>query len=236
MQRTGVRTTSAIELLNYFQEIKCIELAGVYTHFAMADEPQNDFSNKQIQAFKTFINEYLSDKLIVCHMANSGGVCYFPDSHLDMVRPGLLSYGYFSPQTNTPLSSIQPFFSVKAKIAYFKVVEAGLGVSYNHTYKTKERTRIVTIPIGYGDGFRRSLSNLGSVLIRGKRYPIVGTVCMDQLMVDIGQDEAYVGDEVVLIGKQGKEEITLNEMATLCQTIPYEILCGFNDRLPRFYY
>jgi alanine racemase len=130
---------------------------------------------------------------------------------------------------------VLPCFSLKAKVSYVKVVDAGASVSYGHTYTTNRRTRIVTIPVGYGDGYRRALSNRGSVLIRGQRFPIVGMICMDQLMVDVSDQEVRVGDEVVLIGKQGSEEILLEEIARLCDTIPYEILCLFNDRIPRVY-
>ena len=133
------------------------------------------------------------------------------------------------------LKDLTPCFTLKSKVSYFKVVEKGQGISYGHTYKTKSQTRIVTIPIGYGDGYRRSLSNKGFVLIRGKRFPIAGSICMDQFMVDVGKDEVYVGDEVVLIGKQGDEEISLWEVSRLAKTIPYEILCNFNNRIPRFY-
>ena len=115
------------------------------------------------------------------------------------------------------------------------MVEAEKGISYGHSHITTKKTRIVTIPIGYGDGYRRALSNRAQVLIRGKRYPIVGAICMDQCMVDIGEDEAFVGEEVVLIGRQGEGKIPIEEIADLCDTIPYEILCSFNDRLPRVY-
>jgi alanine racemase len=238
MQRTGVRPETAVDLLNYLHETHCMELVGIYTHLATADTPQDAFAKVQIQTFKEFVSRYVlnKNKDVICHIANSGGVCHFPESHMDMVRPGLLCFGYFPYPLQDELKKVRPFFSVKAKIAYFKVVEAGQGISYNHTYRTTQKTRIVTIPVGYGDGFRRALSNCGSVIIRGKKYPIVGNICMDQCMADIGQGEAYVGDEVTLIGRQGNEEISLDEMATLCDTIPYEILCGFNDRLPRYYY
>jgi alanine racemase len=145
-----------------------------------------------------------------------------------MVRPGLMAYGYGT------LPGIAPCFSLKSKVSYFKVVPAGTGISYGHTYRTQKETRIATIPIGYGDGYRRSLSNRGAVLIRGQRFPIAGAICMDQFMVDVGNSEVYVGDEVVLIGRQGNEAIPLTEIATLCDTIPYEILCQFNnDRILR---
>lgn len=152
-----------------------------------------------------------------------------------MVRPSLLSFGYIPDNAPHSFQEIHPCFSLKAKVSYFKVVEAKQGIGYGHTHITSKQTRIVTIPVGYGDGYLRSLSNQSSVLIRGKKYPIVGAICMDQFMVDVGQDEVYVGDEVVLIGKQGSEEITLTDIAKKCGTIPYEILCLFNNRLPRLY-
>lgn len=237
MQRTGVRPDSALELLNYLNTESCFEVVGIYSHLAVSDEPDNDFTQYQIQKFQDFILKYVRPKHpnIICHIANSGGISYFSDSCLDMVRPGLLTFGHFPNGTIEALQDIKSIFTLKAKIAYFKVVEAGQGISYGHTYKTQEQTRVVTIPVGYGDGLRRELSNRGAVIIRGQRFAISGTICMDQFMVDIHHQEAFVGDEIVLIGTQGKESITLEEMARLCNTITYEILCGFNNRLPRYY-
>ena len=165
-------------------------------------------------------------------MANSGGVAFYPESHLDMVRPGMLCYGLSLPNSDIPLD---PILSLKAKISYFKVVAADRGISYGHTYRTEKETRVVTVPIGYGDGYRRDFSNRMNLLIRGRRYRIAGSVCMDQFMVDIGDNEAYIGDEVVLIGRQNEEEITIQEMAEILHTDPREVLCHFNDRLPRIY-
>jgi len=236
MQRTGVRPASAIELLNYLDATPCFEVVGVYSHLATANDPENYETKQQIELFQQFITEVIKprNKKIICHLANSDGVCHLPETYFDMVRPGILTFGYTQnlPSQFTP---IQPFFSIKAKIAYFKVVAKDQGIGYGHTYKTIDATRIVTIPVGYGDGYRRALSNRSKVLIHGHAYPIVGTICMDQFMVNIGLNEAYVGEEAVLIGKQGDAEIKLTEIAQLCDTIPYEILCGFNDRLPRYY-
>ncbi len=175
------------------------------------------------------------EKGVICHLANSGGVAYYPDSYFDMVRPGLLAYGYYPDGKADPTSGIAPSLSLKAKISYFKVVQKGAGVSYGHVYRTKDEARIVTVPVGYGDGYRRSLSKSASVLIRGERFSIAGAICMDQFMVDIGKKEVYVGEEVVLIGKQGSEEISLFEVARHADSIPHEILSLFNDRLARLY-
>lgn len=236
MQRTGMRPETAKEVLHYLDHSPHFEVAGIYTHLATGDNPNDAFAHEQIHSFQKFLDDNIAGrKDIIRHMANSGGTAQYPESHLDMVRPGKMSYGYFPKQYHSGLDQIAPVFSVKAQISYFKVVEKEQGIGYNHTHKTQEDTRIITVPIGYGDGFRRALSNKGSVLIRGKRYPIVGNICMDQFMVDIHRDEAYVGEEVVLVGKQGAEEITLGELASLCDTIPSEILCNINNRLPHFY-
>jgi alanine racemase len=214
-----------------------LSLQGIYSHFATADKAHDPNTLQQIQAFAEFTQPLKAQyPHLICHLANSDGVIYYPESHFDMVRPGILALGYANAATTMPkFSKIKPFFSLKSRISFFKVVAENSGVSYGHHYKTKQQTRIVTIPIGYGDGYRRMLSNKGSVLIHGKRYPIAGIICMDQFMVDIGQDEAYVGDEVTLIGTDGDETITVNDLAILCDTIPYEILCGFNSRIVRKY-
>ncbi len=236
MQRTGVRCATAHMLFRHLQELECFEVVGIYSHLATADQPDDPFALQQIKDFACLIHDPIFEgKPLIRHLANSGGTAYFPESHLDMVRPSLLSFGYLPPGSPAALAGIAPCFSLKAKVSYFKVVAEGSGISYGRKYVTSKQTRIVTIPVGYGDGFRRSLSNGGSVLIRGKRYPIRGTICMDQFMVDVGDNEVYVGDEVVLIGRQGQEEISMEEVSKLCDSIPYEVLCLFNERIPRIY-
>ena len=238
MQRTGLRLESAEKLIDELMNDQYLQITGIYSHMATSDVEKHPFAQEQIESFKTFIDHVRkkTNLQFLAHLANSGGVCYWPNSFFDMVRPGLLALGFFNKKKPVELDGIAPFFSLKAKVSYFKVVKENSGVSYNHTYKTKSETRILTIPVGYGDGYRRSLSNKGYVLINGKRYKISGTVCMDQFMVDIGQDEAYVNDEVVLIGKQDSEEISVHEISQWCDTIPYEILCSFNERIPRIYF
>ena len=236
MQRTGVRPETAREIFPYLETLKGLEIVGVYSHLATADRPQDPFALKQIKIFQDLMQDpVFQETPLIRHLTNSGGTAYFPEAHLDMVRPSLITLGYLPEPCPEPLKEIAPCFSLKAKVSYFKVVKPGEGVSYGHSFVTQKQTRIVTIPVGYGDGYRRSLSNRGSVLIRGKRFPIRGTICMDQFMVDVGDHEVFVGDEVVLIGKQGNEEIPLKEVAHLCDTIPYEILCLLNERIPRIY-
>lgn len=236
MQRTGVRAVTASALFEYLKTVQCFEIVGIYSHFATAEKPEDPFARQQIALFKTLLASPPFQKHpLIRHLAHSAGTLFFPEAHLDMVRPSLVTFGYLPKGSPPHFHQIAPCFSLKAKVSYFKVVHAGEGISYGHSHVTKKQTRIVTIPVGYGDGFRRALSNKGSVLIRGRRFPIVGNICMDQFMVDVGDQEVYVGDEVVLIGKQGNEEISLSEVATLCDTIPYEILCLFNERIPRIY-
>ena len=236
MQRTGVRPSTGKKLLEELYKMSFLDVVGVYTHFATSDIPDHPFANEQMRQIQEFFNDpIVKDHNLIRHIANSGALVHLPGSSVDMVRPGILSFGYFEGNRAPLLKEVKPFFSLKAKISYFKVVASGQGISYGHTFTTQKQTRIVTIPVGYGDGYRRSLSNKGSVLIRGKKYPIVGMICMDQFMVDIGEDEAYIGDEVTLIGRQGNEEISLLEIAKICDTIPYEVLCLFNDRIPRVY-
>lgn len=236
MHRTGVRCSTALEIFPYLQQLDKLQIVGIYSHLAKASDSTDPIALKQIEAFHQLLeNPLIKGTTLLRHLANSGGTLHFPQAHLDMVRPSLVTLGYLPANASSSWKEIAPCFSLKAKVSYFKVVQEGEGISYNHTYVTPRKTRIVTVPVGYGDGYRRSLSNKGSVLIRGKRFPIRGDICMDQFMVDVGDEEVYVGDEVVLIGKQGNAEITLKEVAGLCDTIPYEILCQLNERIPRNY-
>ena len=232
MHRTGVRPETAVRLFEELQRFGCFEIVGIYSHLATADSPNDPFASVQIKAFQA-LRAVIGGEGIVWHLANSGGVYYYPASYFDMVRPGLLCYGLTPDGRKDP--EIRPIFTLKARVSYFKVVAADQGISYGHLYRTTQQTRIVTIPVGYGDGYPRSLSNCASVLLRGKPYPVAGRICMDQLMVDIGSDEAFVAEEVTLIGRQGQEEIAIWDLARQSNSDPREILCRFNDRIPRVY-
>jgi alanine racemase len=168
------------------------------------------------------------------HIAASGGLLALPDSRLDMVRPGLSLYGVYPHQGMRGVIDLRPSLALKSQVVFFKVVKKGAGVSYGHRWHAPEDSRIVTVPIGYGDGYPRSLTNRGWALIRGERYSIVGAVCMDQLMVNLGASGVgYNGDEVVLIGQQGSQFITVEELAEAIDTTPHEILVTLNQRIPR---
>jgi alanine racemase len=236
MQRTGVRCSSAKALFTHLIQSPYFEVIGIYSHLASANDPDDPITHKQLGAFISLLKDPLFSSLpLIRHIANSTGTLFFREAHLDMVRPALMAFGYLPENRPGHCRAIRPCLSLKAKISYFKVVAAGEGISYGHSYVTTKSTRIVTVPVGYGDGYRRALSNCGEVLIRNRRHPIVGMICMDQFMVDIGEGEAYIGDEVVLIGRQGEQEIPLEDLAVQCNTIPYELLTGFGTRLPRVY-
>jgi alanine racemase len=232
MCRTGVRPSSVFELIQFLKQKDCFEIKGIYSHLATSDTADHLFALQQIQIFAS-LRQKVNQPSWIWHLANSGGVLHYPESYFDMVRPGLICYGYFPDDKKDSLREIQPCLQLKAKISYFKVVSPHEGISYGHLYRTSRQTRIVTVPVGHGDGYRRMLSNRASVLIRGQRFQVAGAICMDQFMVDIGEGQAYVGDEVVLIGKQGDEEISLWEICRLAHSIPHEMLCSFSHRLPR---
>jgi alanine racemase len=162
-------------------------------------------------------------------------VLHFPETWLDMVRPGIVLYGVLPDPASRASLALRPALSLVSQVVYFKVVKAGNPVSYGATWAPTRDTRVVTVPIGYGDGWPRSLSSRGEVLIRGRRHPMVGRVCMDQFMVDIGTDSAWNEDEVVLVGAQEGESIGVEAVAAAAGTIPYEILVGLNERIPREY-
>ena len=179
--------------------------------------------------------ERLGAPMPLRHLANSGGVLHFPETWLDMVRPGILLYGVQPDPASRRTLDLRPALSLVSKVVYFKVVKAGHPVSYGATWTAARDTRVVTVPLGYGDGWPRALSGRGEVLIGGQRHPIVGRICMDQFMVDIGPGSAWNEDPVVLVGAQGGERITVEAVAEAAGTIPYEILTRLNERIPRVY-
>ncbi len=236
MRRIGVRPESARALIDAALKAQHCELAGIFTHYANADIPKPELTLEQLRLFKEAIGDIKNkNPKIILHAANSAGMMLGAENYLDMVRPGLALYGITPASHLSGKLNLRPALSLHSQLVFFKVVKAGQGVSYGHTWRAPTDTRVVTVPIGYGDGYSRALSNKGNVLIRGKRYPIVGTICMDQMMVDIGKDSAYNGDIITVIGRDGGEEITVNEIADRAGTISYEIFTGLNLRLPRRY-
>lgn len=238
MERIGVHSYSAQSMIEAAVASKWCEVKGVYSHLACADDPQSPMTALQLERFLQVCAHFdrLGAPMPLRHLANSGGVLHFPETHLDMVRPGIALFGVLPDPASRPTVALKPALSLLSQVVYFKVVRAGHTVSYGATWSSAHDTRVVTIPIGYGDGYPRALSSCGEVLIRGQRHSIIGRICMDQFMVDIGPDgTAYNEDDVVIIGHQGDAAITCETVAQTAGTIPYEILTGLNERIPREY-
>lgn len=216
-----------------------LEPEGVFTHFSMADSSDKSYSIRQFEMFMNFIGSLKSEGIDFCvrHIANSAGIIDMPETHLDMVRAGIAMYGlYPSDEVNNDKVVLLPAMSLKTTIIHIKKVPAGFKVSYGATYETKKSTTIATVPVGYADGYSRLLSSRGYMLVCGQRVPIVGRVCMDLTMLDVGNiDGVKQGDEVVIFGKQGCSAVTVDEIASISGTINYEIVSSLTERVKRVY-
>jgi len=234
MGRIGVLHKEAFGLIKEISELKNVTIEGIFTHFSLADFNRR-FTELQIKLFNRLVDDLKRNKIEIplVHAANSMGLVDYKHSHFTMVRPGLIMYGLY-PKNGLKIR-LKPVLSLKTRVIFNKQVPKGSGISYGRTYITKRPTQVVTLPIGYGDGYPRNLSNLAHLLIAGKKFRISGRVCMDQIMVDVGNVKVKVGDEVVLIGRQGPHKITAEELARLSGTISYEIVCGLGSRIPRIY-
>ena len=237
MERIGVHSETCGPFVAAAVASRWCAIRGVYSHLACADDPTSPMTLEQVSRFADACAHFdrLGAPMPVRHLANSGGILNFPETHLDLVRPGILLYGVYPDPAALRTVAVKPALSLHSQVVYFKVVHAGRSISYGATYRVERDSRVVTVPIGYGDGYPRALSSGGQVLIRGKRYPIAGRICMDQFMVDIDRDSAWNEDEVVLIGSQDAEAISVEDVAVRAGTIPYEILTGLNQRIPRTY-
>ena len=232
MNRSGIDFKEANSFLDELKTLPRVDVTGIFTHFANAEEADKRFSHQQLERFNSVIENVPDDMII--HAANSAATLAIPESHYDSVRPGLSLYGIY-PGDEKPIV-LQPALTWKAYINWIQTIEAGEGVSYGLTYKTETQIRVAGIRVGFADGYPRALSNCGEVLIDGKRRPIIGRICMDLMVVKLGQTGwESVGDEVVLIGKQGNEEMSINEIAEKADTIPYEILTRIGKRVKRIY-
>lgn len=243
MTRIGVQPNlDAIELIKQISEMKNIEIEGIFTHFARADEKDKRKAYEQLDKFRTFIKqieETTTIQIPIKHCSNSAGIAEIPEANMDMVRAGIILYGLWPSEDVEEGGKIalKPALSLKSKVVYVKTVPAGQEISYGGTFTTKRETRVATICVGYGDGYPRSLSNKGYVLINGQRAPILGRVCMDQFMVDITNVTGDVRTEsvVTLIGKDGTEEITMETLGALSGRFNYELACDLGKRIPRVY-
>ncbi len=214
-----------------------LQVEGVFTHFARADETDKNCARGQLERFSAFCDCLETNGLngFLRHCSNSAGIMELPEANLDLVRAGISIYGIYPSGEMNRDFGLCPAMELKSHIVYIKTLEAGTPVSYGGTFVTSKTTRVATIPVGYGDGYPRSLSNKGYVLIRGKRAPILGRVCMDQFMVDVSGIEAELFDEVTLLGRDRDSEITIEELDALSGRFPYEFVCDIGKRVPRVY-
>ena len=237
MHREGVAWTEAEGFCRSVAEAG-LRLEGLWTHFATADEPENPFLDVQLERFTQAVTVVRASGIDVpiLHAANSAATMRRPDTHFDLVRVGIAMYGV-SPGAalDDAVSSLRAAMSLRSRVALTRRVPAGEAVSYGLTYRLERDSTIAAVPIGYADGYPRPLSNAGHVLIRGRRYPVAGRVTMDQTLIDCGDDDVAAGDEVVLLGRQGGEEITAGELAAMAGTVGYEILSRVGARVPRGY-
>jgi alanine racemase len=238
MERIGVHYYSARPLLEASLECMHTEVEGIFTHFANADAADLTSARVQLERFNQALAFYTEHGLPMPmrHAANSGAVLQLPEAHFDLVRPGILMYGVYPSDEVQRTINVQPALRWLSNVVYFKVVQPDHPVSYGSKWQSDHPVRIVTIPVGYGDGYFRGMTGKAEVSIRGKRYPVVGTICMDQFMVNIEWETAYNGDQVVLIGEdEGGVAICVEDLADWANTIPYEILTNINTRVPRVY-
>jgi alanine racemase len=239
MGRQGQRVEEALPFVAGACRMKHLAVEGIYSHFANSEETASPFAKEQLELFMTFVRKLEKEgiEIPLRHIANSGGIINMPESHCTLVRPGIMLYGYAPARTSPESETLRPVLSLTSAVTFLKEVPAGTSISYGRTWFTKTETIIATVPIGYADGYSRRLSNRSHVIIRGRRCPVVGTVCMDQLMVDAGANAAVqIGDEVTLIGSAGGETVTAWDLADQAGTIPYEILTGIGERVPRVYH
>lgn len=238
MERIGVHYYNAESLLEASLKCRHVQIEGIFSHFANADTADLTHASLQLERFNEVLSFYERRSLPapLRHMANSAAILQLPDSYFDLVRPGILLYGvYPSPECSRSVQ-VRPALAWKSHVVYFKVVLPGHPVGYGSTWQSDHMVRMVTIPVGYGDGYFRSMSNKAQVIIRGKKYPVVGRIAMDQITANIEWDSAYNDDPVILIGGDGEQTITCEDLADWAGTIPYEILTNINTRVPRLYF
>ena len=237
MNREGIQPDQAHEFMKKAEKLKNINLAGLTTHLSTSDLRDDDNIRDQLNIFNDTLNRLKNSghSFEFVHTANSGAVLNYKNSQFNTIRPGIAMYGYdisIIPNRHIPL---KPVMEIQSKIALTRDVSPGNYVGYSRSYEARKALRIAVIPIGYGDGYPYSLSHKAECIIKGRRCPIVGTVCMDQFMVDIGDADFQPGDKVTIIGQNGDEEITVSELAARAGTLKYEILTSIAERIPRVY-
>ena len=234
MGRTGINPSRVKEYIDEIKKFPNIEIEGMYTHLSSADI-DFEYTEKQLNSFKRAIEsakEILGD-LKYIHCSASNGILNFKDSYYNLVRPGIILYGYDSCEGASQKLDLKPICKLKSKITYLKEVEANTSIGYSRSYVTSRKTKVATIPVGYADGLKRALSNKGEVVIRGKKVPIIGSICMDSFMADVTDlNDVEAGDDVYI---WDNENITVEDISKICGTINYEILCTVSHRVPRVF-
>lgn len=237
MNRIGVKLANLGTLLGVIGKARFLDLKGVFTHFATADESDKRYVRLQLDELGRAL-EVLSRHRVepgLVHCANSAAILDTPESYFSMVRPGMSMYGYYPSRTTSESIPLTPAMTLKSVVSLVKRIGAGESVSYGRQFIAGKSTTIATLPLGYADGISRLYTGKASVLIGGREFPIVGRICMDQLMVDVGDSNVAVGDEAVLIGTQGEKKRTAWDWVGQLETIPYELLCSISARVPRVY-
>ena len=239
MSRIGFLTDDlSIESAKKLKELPGLDIEGIFTHYAKADEIDKQYCVVQRDRFKHFINELEKDgfSFRIKHIDNSAGAMELDDNEFDMVRMGIIMYGLYPSDEVDKSIEYKPVMSLIAHVAHVKTLDEGVGIGYGLSYVTKRKTRVATVTIGYADGYPRALSNKGHVIIHGEYAPVIGRVCMDQIMIDVTDiDGVCVKDEVILIGKCGDKEITVEEIAKPAASFNYELVCNISRRVPRVY-
>jgi alanine racemase len=237
MGRIGVFPFQSLEFFEQLNQIKNIKVNGIYTHFSCSDNPEDDFTLKQIEIFNSIIST-LKPKfdIGIVHAANSGAILNFPQAYYDMVRPGMILYGYKPDLKSHDSIQLKPVMQLISKVDTIKEFEKAQPISYSRRYYTTDKTRIISLPLGYADGLSRLLTNKMQCIIKNKYYNQVGTICMDRIMFDIGNElNINLNDEVILLGEDIDKSITAWDWCNIINTIPYEITCGISKRIKRVY-
>ncbi len=238
MGRVGVPWEKAAEFVAQVAASKELQLVGLYTHFATSDERDKTFAQLQLERFRFVIKQVESRGVSVPikHAANSGAILDMPEAYFDMVRPGIMMYGYYPSFETTESVPLQPAMTFQSRVLFVKEVEKGTSVSYGRKFVASQKTTIATVPVGYADGYNRLLTNQGEVLIGSRKYPVAGRVCMDQILIDLGPgSDVRVGDSVLLFGRNQAGEISVYDICRKLNTIPYEVTCWVSSRVPRIF-
>jgi alanine racemase len=237
MNRLGINSEESVIFIERLSRNDNFLIDGIYTHFATSDEKDKTFANLQLKKLKELLNELKRRNINygLAHAANSGAILDMPGSYFDMVRPGICLYGYYPSLDTSESIPIKPVMSLISRVASVKTISKNDSVGYGRTYTAKAKTKIVSVPIGYADGYNRNLSNKARAVINGKLYNLIGRVSMDRIIFNVKDDDVRVNDKVILIGEENGLQVTAWDWCKLLDTIPYEITCNINKRVPKLY-